>query len=251
MSQVATLPDGNVTVSMSSTRGGAVLPGASMSLAKDVVAPGAPAISPNGGAIAGVTPISLSGNDELRYTVGNGNQVAPTASSGLVFNAQFNVVPGQTVKAIAVDAAGNESSVATAAFTQAATPPVVTPPVVTPPVVRPPVVTPPGGGSAAIIALAPGIANAKSGKPGGNDTATAKWRTPLANGAVLNGYEVRALKMRPGRSAKVRPAVVVEDRDAKKLHMSLPAGKYRFQVRAVGPAGKSPWSERSNQFRTR
>ncbi len=117
MSQVATLPDGNVTVSMSSTRGGTVLPGASMSLAKDVVAPGAPAISPNGGAIAGVTPVSLSGDDELRYTVGNGSQTAPTASSGLVFNAQFSVLPGQTVKAIAVDAAGNESSVATAAFT--------------------------------------------------------------------------------------------------------------------------------------
>ncbi len=117
--------------------------------------------------------------------------------------------------------------------------------------VTPPVVTPPGGGSAAIIALAPGIANAKSGKPGGNDTATAKWRAPLANGAVVDGYEVRALKMRPGRSAKTRPAVVVEDRDAKKLRMSLPAGKYRFQVRAVGPAGKSPWSERSNQVRSR
>jgi hypothetical protein len=246
LAEVATLPDGDVTISMSSTRGGTALPGASMSLAKDVVAPGAPAISPNGGAIAGVTPVSLSGDDELRYTVGNGSQAAPTASSGLVFNAQFNVVPGQTVKAIAVDAAGNASGVTTASFTQAATPPVVTPPVV-----RPPVVTPPGGGSAAIVALAPGLRQAKSGKPGGNDTATARWRAPVANGAVLNGYEVRALKMRPGRSAKIQPAVVVEDRNAQSLKMSLPAGRYKFQVRAVSAAGKSPWSERSNQVRSR
>lgn len=208
-------------------------------LLKDTVRPAAPTVSPNGGAVSGPTSVFLAGGggDRLHYTVGNGGQPGPAFNSGILFAAPFTVVPGQTVKAIAVDAADNESSTTTASFTQTATPP--------------PVVRPPGGGSAAIIALAPGIGSAKSGKPGGNDTATAKWRAPLANGAVLNGFEVRALKTRPGRSAKIRPAVVVEDRNAKKLQLSLPAGKYRFQVRAFGPAGKSPWSERSNQVRSR
>jgi hypothetical protein len=181
--------------------------------------------------------VFISGDGELRYTVGNGSQPAPTPDGGILFTGPFTVGPGQTVKAIAVDAADNPSAVTTAAFSQAVTPP--------------PVVRPPSGGSAAVIPLAPAIGKAKSGKPGGNDTATAKWRAPVANGAVLSGYEVRALKLRPGRSAKVRPAVVVEDSGAKKLTMSLPAGKYRFQVRAVSAAGKSPWSERSATVRSR
>ena len=208
---------------------------------RDLVAPGAPTVSPNGGAISGLRSVFItpSGGEavELRYTVGNGSQPAPTPTSGIPFTGPFGVGAGQTVKAIAVDAADNPSAVTTAAFTQAAAPP--------------PVVTPPGGGSSAIIPLAPRIGEAKSGRPGGNDTATAKWRAPRANGAVLSGYEVRALKLRPGRSAKVRPAVVVDDSTAKRLRMSLPAGKYKFQVRAVSTAGKSPWSERSATVRSR
>jgi hypothetical protein len=98
--------------------------------------------------------------------------------------------------------------------------------------------------------LAPGIGQAQSGKRGGNDTATAKWRAPVANGAVLSGYEVRALKLRPGRSAKIRPSVAVGS-TVSKLRMSLPAGKYKFRVRAVSAAGKSPWSERSATVRSR
>jgi hypothetical protein len=209
----------------------------SITILKDVVAPSAPTVSPSGGAVSGPTSVFISGDGELRYTVGNGSQPAPTPDGGILFTGPFTVGPGQTVKAIAVDAADNPSAVTTAAFSQAVTPP--------------PVVRPPSGGSAAVIPLAPAIGKAKSGKPGGNDTATAKWRAPVANGAVLSGYEVRALKLRPGRSAKVRPAVVVEDSGAKKLTMSLPAGKYRFQVRAVSAAGKSPWSERSATVRSR
>jgi len=207
-------------------------------ITKDILAPGAPTVSPNGGAISGLTPVSINpaaAGDTLRFTVGNGSQLAPTATSGIPFTGQFNVSPGQTVKAIAVDGAGNPSSVTTAAFTQASTPPVV---------------TPPGGGSAAIIPLAPGIREAKSGKPGGVDTATAKWRAPRANGAVVERYKVRALKLRPGRSAKIVDAVSA-GANAKKLKMSLAAGKYKFQVRAISDAGRSPWSARSNQVRSR
>ena len=239
MSQVADLPDGNVTVSMSSTRGGVPLAGAAMVLGKDTVAPGAPSVSPNGGAISGQRSVFMSGapGDQLYFTVGNGSQPAPQvaangAVSGIQFTTPFNVGPGQTVKAIAVDAADNASPVTTAAFTQAAVPGV------------------PGGASATIVPLAPGIRDAKSGKPGGPDSATAKWRAPRANGAVLSGYKVRALRLRPGRSAKILGAVSV-GANAKTLKMSLAAGKYKFQVRAVSAAGSSPWSERSNQVRSR
>jgi hypothetical protein len=229
--------EGTITASASTPTGAAVNTG---SLLKDVIAPGAPTLSPNGGAISGLRSVFIAGTDAadtLRYTVGNGSQAPPTASSGTVFTAGFNVSPGQTVKAIAVDAAGNASPVTTVSFSQAAAPP----PVVTPP---------PSGGSAAVIPLAPGIGKAKSGKRGGNDTATAKWRAPVANGAVLSGYEVRALKLRPGRSAKVRPSVAVGS-TVNKLRMSLPAGKYKFRVRSVSAAGKSPWSERSATLRSR
>jgi hypothetical protein len=61
---------------------------------------------------------------------------------------------------------------------------------------------------------------------------------------------VRALKLRPGRSAVVVDKARVGT-NAKKLRMSLAAGKYRFQVRALSAAGNSPWSTRSNQVRSR
>jgi hypothetical protein len=237
MAQVAALPDGNVTISMSATRGGVALAGAPMVLRKDTVAPGAPTVSPNGGAITGQRSVFMSGapGDRIVFTVGDSSvpppQVGPNGQvSGIPFTAPFNVGPGQTVKAIAVDAADNASPVTTAAFTQAA--------------------PPPGGGSATTIPLAPGIRDARSGKPGGADTATARWRAPQANGAVLNGYRVRALKLRPGRSAVVVDKARVGT-NAKKLRMSLAAGKYRFQVRALSAAGNSPWSTRSNQVRSR
>jgi hypothetical protein len=235
MAAVAALPDGNVTVSMTSTRGGVPLTGASMVLVKDTVAPGAPSVSPSGGAISGQRSVFMSGaaGDRIYFTVGDGGQPAPAvaangAVSGTQYTTSFNVGPGQTVKAIAVDGSDNASSVTAAAFTQAV----------------------PGGGAAAIVPLAPRIGDAKSGKPGGNDTATAKWQAPPANGAVLSGFRVRALKLRPGRSAKSLKAVS-SNAGAKKLTMSLPSGTYRFQVRAVSAAGKSPWSERSNQVRSR
>ena len=258
MSEVLTLPDGDVTVAMTTTRAGAALAGASAVLRKDLVAPGAPTVSPNGGAINGQRSVFITGaaGDLIRYTVGNGNQAAPTTTSGIPFTGPFNVGPGQTVKAIAVDAADNISAVTTASFTQAppavVTPPVV-PPVTTPPAgpqVVPPVVTPPGGASSAVVPLAPSIGQARSGKAGGAKTATATWRVPRANGAILRGYEVRALKVRPGTSDKVHKLLRVAP-GATALKLSLPAGTYRFQVRAISTAGGSPWSERSNKVRAR
>ncbi len=207
-------------------------------LLRDVTAPGAPSVSPSGGPIDGPRSVFLSGGlgDTIRYTVGNGTQAAPTPSTGSVFSGPFNVTAGQTVKAIAVDGADNPSAVTTAAFTQAAAPP--------------PVVTPPSSGGSAVLPLAPGIAKAKSGKRGGVKTATARWRAPSANGAVVNGYRVRAFKIRPGKSAK-KVKVVRIGASKTRVKMVLPRGTYRFQVRASSTAGKSSWSARSNKVRSR
>jgi hypothetical protein len=239
MSAVAGLADGTVTVGMQATRGGGTIAGVSKTLSKDVVAPAAPTATPTATSFTGSTQVALSAaaGDTIRYNLGDGNQAAPTAATGQVYAGPFTLNLTATVKAIAVDAAGNVSGVMSRTFTRS----VPAPPVVTPP---------PSGGSAAVIPLAPSIGKAKSGKRGGNDTATAKWRAPVANGAVLSGYEVRALKLRPGRSAKIRPSVAVGSA-VSKLRMSLPAGKYKFRVRAVSAAGKSPWSERSATVRSR
>jgi hypothetical protein len=67
---------------------------------------------------------------------------------------------------------------------------------------------------------------------------------------VVDGYQVRALKIRPGRSARVRAVESVES-DVTRLKMALRSGKYRFQVRAVSAAGTSPWSERSAKVTSR
>ena len=170
------------------------------------------------------------------------------------------------MKAIAVDAADNISAVTTASFTQAP-PAVVTPPAPTQPgtgttqpgtgTTQPGTgTTPPGTGTtgpvtgpAALIPLAPSIGQARPGKPGGAKTATATWRVPRANGAILNGYQVRAIKIRPGKD-KVSSPVRVGPTTAK-LKMRLSAGSYRFQVRATSAAGGSPWSQSSNKVRAR
>lgn len=106
-------------------------------------------------------------------------------------------------------------------------------------------------GSSLIIPLAPRILDAEPGKRGGRATAVADWRRPKDNLALVEGYRIRALKLRPGRSAKVVKAVVVSAKPTKKA-VRLPAGsRYRFQVRAFNAAGHSQWSDRSNKVRAR
>jgi hypothetical protein len=219
-------------------------------LVRDVVAPAPPTAVPNGGSFEGSTQVVLSpaaAGDRIYYTLGDGSQAAPTATPRLRYTGPFSISESRTIKAIAFDAAGNPSPMVTLDFVRT----LPTPPIVTPPTATPPVITvPPSRGAAAIVPLSPAIGKAKPGRRGGKDTATARWRAPVANGAVVSGYEVRALQLRPGKSAKKRPPVAVGS-DARKLKMSLRAGKYKFQVRAVSAAGRSPWSERSAQVRAR
>lgn len=249
MSVVAGLADGTAAVSMASTRTGEddAISGVSKTLVKDTTAPAAPSATPNGGSFTGSTSVTLSGaaGDAIRYTLGNGSQAAPTPSSGSAYVGAIPISESTTLKAIAIDAAGNVSSVLTRSFTR--TVPVAAPvPPAAPPASAPSAPSSGGAGSSAIVPLAPSIARALSGKAGGARTATVLWRAPSANGAVVQGYEVRALRIRPGRSAKIRPAVAVGPND-RKLRLTLPAGTYRFRVRAVNAAGDSAWSAPSKK----
>ncbi len=236
--ELMTLADGTHSVSMMTTRTGegTAISGVGKSLMKDVVAPAAPTATPAAGSFVGSTQVALSAGagDVIRYNVGDGSQAAPTPSTGAVYSGPFALNQSATVKAIAIDGAGNVSPLMTRAFTRTV----------------PPVVTPPSTGGSAVLPLAPGIAKAKSGKRGGVKTAKARWKAPSANGAVVDGYRVRALKIRPGKSVK-KVKVVRIGASKTRVKMVLPRGAYRFQVRAISDAGKSPWSKRSNKVRSR
>ena len=252
--QLTGLSDGNLTATSSFVTTAGTVAGSGMAVLKDTVVPLPPTSDTAPGRYASAQSIRLS-----RAAGEAASSVVHFTTDGSVPNADsptaqpVAVTSTRTIRAVVVDAAGNVSSAADFAYTigaAAATPPAGSPasPPAGPPAGSP--AGPPGAGAGAVIPLAPRIADATSGKRGGAHTATARWRVPLVNGAVRNGYEVRALKLRPGHAAKVHPAVVV-GANAAKVKLTLPAGRYQFQVRATSVAGKSPWSDLSNKVTAR
>jgi hypothetical protein len=120
-SDLAGLADGPVTVTATFT--GGTVPTDSVTLTKDTVAPGAPSATPGAGTYTSAQDVTLStapgnGDATVHFTV---NASTPTASSP-AFAAQVHVTASQTIKAIAVDPAGNASPVASFAYTIAAAP---------------------------------------------------------------------------------------------------------------------------------
>lgn len=239
-SELTTL-DGAITV----TAEHAPIPGGARNtrtVLKDFVAPGVPTVSPDGGTFRERVSVTMAGEDGGRvlFNLRGGDP----SQQGTVFTGPFLLTGDTLLHAVQQDAAGNLGPQVTRRFTKFVPP-------------APGSGTPPGAGAGAgprggraVVPLAPSIARAKSGKPRGVKTATARWRSPAANGAVRNGYDVRALKLRPGRAAKVlRPKSVGPK--VTKVKITLPKGKYRFQVRASSAAGDSPWSRRSNKVTAR
>jgi hypothetical protein len=98
---------------------------------------------------------------------------------------------------------------------------------------------------------APRIGAAVSGSSGGLVTATAVWRAPLTNGgAAISSYKVTALKI--ARNGSVISRVTrTAGAGARKLAMTLKAGRYRFVVAAVNAKGTSTPSARSNAVAAR
>ena len=84
-----------------------------MSLLKDIVAPRRPKASPDGGTYSRRQAVSLSAQpgSQIRYTLGT-RQPAPRLRTGNVYRGrQIRITATQTLKAIAVDKAGNVSPV--------------------------------------------------------------------------------------------------------------------------------------------
>lgn len=112
----------------------------------------------------------------------------------------------------------------------------------------------PAGSTTFSIATRPGkppIRKAYSGKKGGKKTATARWGAAASHGAPITRYQVRAYKlnkankvMRTFTSKKLKAG-------ARKRVMGLPAGRYRFRVRAFNRVGASAWSKNSRIVRSR
>jgi len=104
--------------------------------------------------------------------------------------------------------------------------------------------------SAAVIPAtvpgAPVIGVAASGAAGGTRTALARWRAPLSSGGLaVNGYVVTALRINAARVVVGRVTSAVQPARLGALSMTLPAGNYRFVVRArngVGLGLNSPGS---------
>jgi len=93
---------------------------------------------------------------------------------------------------------------------------------------------------------APRIGTAASGVAGGTVTATATWAAPTSNGgAAITSYRVTALRMSSTGAVLSRTTKTV-GASARRLVMTLRAGKYRFQVVAVNSVGTSRASARSN-----
>ena len=238
--------DGEFVVTASHDGGASNAPANRRLILRDTEVPLAPVSIPDSRSFASSIQVLLAGSGEIRYTEGNGTQPPPTsATSGRRYTGAILLTQTTTIKAVTVDAAGNLSPVMTRTFTRDAAnlPPGPAGP-------TPQLPPPPDTGIASVIPLAPGIAKATSGTRGGKATATARWRAPLANGAVVDRYQVRALKLRPGGAAKVL-LVVSASSDVTKLKLSLRRAAYKFQVRAVSAAGASPWSERSTRVRSR
>jgi hypothetical protein len=192
---------------------------------RDTVAPGRPTASLPGGRYRGNQVISLTSgaSDQIRYTLGKGRQARPTARRGTLYQGgQIRLTSTRVLKMITVDEAGNVSRLVRERYS---------------------LTTAPSG---------PRIRRARAGSPGGRDTAVARWGRPrTSNGARVNGYRVTALKLRPTGAVVSRRSSKTLRASARSLEMRLPAGRYRFVVRARNSMGTGAASAESNIVRSR
>jgi hypothetical protein len=173
--EVATLADGNLTASASYAIAGGNTSGRNLTIVKDMSAPPSPSPNVAPGTYPSSQSVTLADADPaaaVHYTVGG---ATPTAGSPTTPN-PVSVTASQTIKAIAVDPVGNESSPVAFAY------------VISPPPPPPPPVTtsngttnagggatPAGGGTTATAGAAGGsVATA------GSATATTSTRPALA-----------------------------------------------------------------------
>ena len=117
--ELEALNDGTLTATGSyaiSGGGNERTTGATLELQKDTTVPANVTADPAGGLFNSDQSVTLASAEEgstIRYTIGNGTQADPTATTGQVYSGQIRITAAQTIKAIVVDASGNPSGVST------------------------------------------------------------------------------------------------------------------------------------------
>jgi hypothetical protein len=134
---VAGLADGTLTAAATFTNAAGPFGGTPMSIRKDTSAPGMPSATPGAGTYASSQAVSLTDPDSsasIHYTLDGSapSEFTTTATS------QVLITSSLTLRAVAIDPAGNASAIKDLAF-------VITGPPPPPP--PPPVITPAGGGT--------------------------------------------------------------------------------------------------------
>jgi hypothetical protein len=114
--EVAGLADGTLTARGAYAVGAATVNGKELSIAKDVVLPGAPDATPGTGTYASAQAVTLDKPDPASVIHYTANGTTPTAASPIA-PAQLLISSSQVIRAVAVDAVGNSSAISTFAYT--------------------------------------------------------------------------------------------------------------------------------------
>jgi len=97
----------------------------------------------------------------------------------------------------------------------------------------------------------PVIGTATAGAPGGTTTAVARWAPASNGGSAITAYLVTALRINAAGRAVAQTTSAMQPATHRSLTMTLPAGSYRFMVRARNAVGLGGVSARSNLVRAR
>jgi len=192
---------------------------------RDVDAPTEPTLSLDSGVYRGRQGVTIGSDatDQIRYTVGDGQQPEPAPGKGRLYRGgEVRIGSSRTLKVVAVDQAGNASPVVTRQYRILKAP------------------------------SSPRIGLATAGRPGGRTTARARWHAPETdNGLQVRGYRVTAMRLRADNSVVSLRVFPVRQAGARTLLLQLRPGRYAFRVQAVNALGNSPRSDRSNVVRAR
>jgi len=221
--QVQGLADGTLTAAATFSTPGGPIGGSMLTLAKDTIAPGAPGAAPGPGTYATSQSVQLTGSDptaSIHYTLDGSDPApfSPTATS------QIAVTSSLTLRAVAIDPAGNQSAIKSFAYT-------ITSPAPPPPPPPPPVITPGGGATTAA-----GGATTSGGATTAGATTASTATASAADGAAALVRPVLALKSL-GLAPRIKQSKA--QKSGLRLTMRLPDGTEIVKLNVYRKIGKT------------